>query len=55
MKILQVKKTRFFDVFLGNGWYNHTRVFVDKNAIVHHISGNQLKRIQMVEISKTVT
>lgn len=52
MKIKRVKKTPFYDVFLGNGWYNHTRVLC-VNGIVHFHSGKPLSRIQMVEISKT--
>jgi hypothetical protein len=53
MKILRVKKTPFYDIFLGSGWFNHTRVLVTNN-IVHFHSGKHLTRIQMVEIAKTV-
>ena len=30
MKVLKVKHTKFYDVFIGDGWKNHARVFYDK-------------------------
>lgn len=53
MKILRVKKTNFYDVFLNSGWKNHTRVHV-KDGKVGHIAGNKLHKIQFVEIIKTI-
>lgn len=53
MKIIQVNKTPLFDVFLSNGWYNHSRVLVrDNKAKV--TSGNPLTKIQLVEVIKTI-
>lgn len=28
MKVLRVKKTNLFDVFIGDGWKNHARVYL---------------------------
>jgi len=53
MKILRVKKTPFYDVFIGSGWKGHTRVLV-KGSRVQHNAGRPLKKIQYVEIAKTV-
>jgi hypothetical protein len=53
MKILRVGKTPFYDVFIGDGWYGHTRVRVNGN-IVHYQSGKHLTKIQYIQISKTV-
>lgn len=33
MKILRVKKTPLFDIFLGEGWTNHCRVYFKKGAL----------------------
>jgi len=55
MKIVPVKKTPLFDVFVGEGWSNHSRVIVDKNKRVKLISGNRLTKIEFIEISKTVS
>lgn len=33
MKILQVKNTNLYDVFLGEGWYNHARVYFKDNKV----------------------
>jgi hypothetical protein len=53
LKIQRVKRTNLYDVFLGQGWNNHTRVTV-KDKHVHIIKGNPLTKIQFVEIAKTV-
>ena len=53
MKILQIKKTNFYDVFLNNGWKHHTRIFYKQNK-VGHVSGNILPKIKYIEIAKTI-
>jgi len=53
MKIIQVKKSKVHDIFIGLGWKNHTRVLV-KNGHVQHLAGLPLTKIQYVEINKTV-
>lgn len=52
MKILRVKKTALFDVFTGNGWYNHTRVLVRDGRSRIQL-GNPLTKIQLIEVTKT--
>lgn len=45
MKILQVKKTSFYDVFIGFGWKHWTRVQVVKNkgeTALKFVSGRHL-------------
>ena len=53
MKILRVKKTNFYDVFLGNGWTNHSRVKKIGN-LVFNVSGIKLSKILCVKISKQI-
>ena len=53
MIIKRVKRTPYFDVFIGIGWKNHTRVFVKDGHVIYK-SGNSLTKIQYVEISKSV-
>ena len=53
MVIKRVKKTNLFDVFIGFGWYGHTRVSIH-NGHVKHISGKYLPKIKYVEIGKTI-
>ena len=43
MKVLQVKKTPIYDVFIGEGWYNWTRVLL-RNDVVKVLSGSPLSR-----------
>ncbi len=31
MKILRVKHTNLYDVFTGDGWHNHARVYFNKH------------------------
>jgi len=33
MKILKVKHTRMYDVFIGEGWENHARVYYKNNKM----------------------
>lgn len=33
MKILKVKHTNLYDVFIGDGWKNHTRVYFKKDKL----------------------
>lgn len=52
MKILQVKKFPIYDIFIGNGWLNWTRILIDKSKKVTIIAGEQLS---MSEIGLTST
>jgi hypothetical protein len=54
MKILRVKKTKLFDVFIGSGWKNHSRVLVNEVGHIFHKEGKKLSKIQYIEISKTI-
>ena len=53
MIIKQVKKTKLYDVFIGTGWKNHSRVLVH-DGHVHHKTGRSLSKIQYVEIVKSI-
>lgn len=53
MLIKRVKKTSLYDVFVGLGWKNHSRVSIHNGHVQLH-SGNSLSKIQYVEIAKTV-
>lgn len=33
MKVLKVKHTHFYDVFLGDGWKNHARVYYNNGKL----------------------
>lgn len=52
-KILRVKKTNMYDVFMGDGWKNHSRIYYD-NGRVSLVNGNKLSRIKFIEISKEI-
>jgi hypothetical protein len=43
MKILQVKRTPIYDVFIGDGWHSWTRILL-RNSIVKVLSGLPLSR-----------
>jgi hypothetical protein len=45
MKILRVKKTSFYDIFLLSGWKHHSRARFVNNTL-QHISGLHLKEEQ---------
>ncbi len=53
MIIKRVKRTNVYDVFLGNGWKEHTRISFNKGH-VNFIAGKYLKPIQFVAIAKTL-
>lgn len=55
MKIL--KAGRFYDIFFGEGWYNHTRIQIKstpKGKRIYHVSGNVLNRNQCIIIGKHI-
>lgn len=58
MKILRVKRTNLYDVYLGNGWTNHTRIMLkDAKAdaqYIQYISGHKLTKIQSIQALKTI-
>jgi hypothetical protein len=53
MIVKRVKKTNFYDIFTGNGWKNHTRVFIHNSHVLFK-SGIKLTKIQFIEISKSI-
>lgn len=53
MKILRVKKTSLYDVFTGNGWYNHTRVHFSNKGLTF-VSGKKLPKNEVLEIHNVV-
>ena len=55
MKLLQVKGTNCIDVFVGEGWENHSRYRrvihkVTGKVIYIHVSGNRLNVSQLKEL-----
>lgn len=53
LTIKRVKKTSFYDIFMGNGWSTHSRILLQgKHAKL--ISGVPLTKIQLVEVVKTI-
>lgn len=42
MKVIQVKKTNLYDVFVGSGWKNHARIYF-KNNKVSFVGHNNIK------------
>lgn len=53
MKILRVKHTNLFDIFLENGWENHARVYF-KDGKLSFVGKNNIKltfpQIQALQI-----
>ena len=53
MKILRVKHTNLFDVFLEDGWKNHARIYF-KNGKLSFVGKNNIKlsfpQIQALQI-----
>ena len=53
MKILRVKKTNLFDIFVGDGWKNHARVYLKDGKLSFvgkdntRLSVEQLKDAQL--------
>lgn len=54
MVIKRVKKTNLFDIFLGEGWENHSRVAVVGEHL-KHVSGKVLPRFVAIKVMKTIT
>jgi hypothetical protein len=50
MKILRVKKTNIYDVFMGDGWKQWTRIRNDKEG-VHFLKGDRLHSSQISTVS----
>jgi len=55
MKVLQVKGTNLIDVFIGEGWYGHSRYRkvvskVTKKIIYVYVSGTKLNMFQLKEL-----
>lgn len=42
MKILRVKHTNLYDVFTGEGWYNHARIYF-KDKRLSFVGKNNIK------------
>lgn len=40
IKVLPVKHTNLYDVFVGDGWYNHARVYYKNNKMSFVGKGN---------------
>ena len=53
MKILQVKHTTFYDIFMGDGWKNWSRYRFIK-GVYTHIDGNRLPRNIIEKIKKEI-
>jgi hypothetical protein len=53
MTIIQVKKSNFYDVFIGNGWKNHRRIHMN-NGKLSVVEGEELSSIQRAAITKTL-
>ncbi len=49
LKLLHVKGTPIYDVFIGEGWYNWTRILVREN-ITKTLQGNTLTKELLLEI-----
>lgn len=54
MIIKKVKSTKFYDIFLQDGWKNWSRYRFDKE-IYTHIAGNRLTRNLIEKIKKEIT
>ena len=53
MKILRVKKLPIYDIFLGEGWYNWTRVMHDvKNSRLKMVAGENLGSFTKIEVER---
>ena len=55
MKDMEVRKVseNTFDIFIGNGWMNWTRV-TKKGHHLNFVKGRRLPRIKIVEAVKTI-
>ena len=53
MKILRVKKLPLYDVFIGEGWLNWTRV-VKQGEALKVIGGNQLSATEKFAVQTKV-
>lgn len=51
--VLQVNKLPVFDIFLGEGWDNHTRVSRERGGTYLPISGNKLHKSLVNHIMST--
>lgn len=49
MKVLRVKKTSIYDVFIGNGWEHHSRILYKESKIVY-LNGIHLRQDQILTL-----
>ncbi len=49
MKVLQVKRTPIYDIFLGDGWYNWTRILF-RQQIIKVLAGSPLSKDQQLQL-----
>jgi hypothetical protein len=54
MKILQVKKSPIYDIFMGEGWHNWSRIILQKEGL-KIIGGMQLIPSIKAEVMKSIT
>ena len=55
MKLLKAGTFGFYDIFLGEGWKNHTRIQLKKTGHVVYISGERLAKWQMFQLGEILT
>jgi len=51
MKILKAGTYGYYDIFVGDGWENHTRVQLKKNKQLVHVDGNKFLPWQMNQLT----
>lgn len=54
MKVLRVKKFPLFDIFLGLGWKNWTRVQVEKDKSMKIVGGAELSKSEKIKVSAQI-
>lgn len=50
IRVLRLKKYPIWDIFIGNGWKNWSRVLKDKFGKYHVLSGNELNQKTITQI-----
>ena len=53
MKILNIKKTKLYDIFLGEGWKNWSR-YRFHEGIYTHINGTRLPRNIIEQVKEVI-
>jgi len=54
MKILRVKKTNLYDVFMGEGWENWSRYSLVKGRYLSFVNGKELPKMLLGKIFKEI-